>query len=173
MVCTNINKLIFFSNVVKSIRPTYGSKEELAALRSMIVILNLWSMHRISGEWTEISKKVWTVFWIIHCILSVVFLLHVYCLGFQTKSSQLFYVYKRNKDKQSRFHLLITARSLFFPHSTFILNGKTQQANCEYCSDLAQKTGRPTTRILVPHSAYCFTQFYDNWRLVALVLHRQ
>ena len=32
MVCTNINKLIFFSNVVKSIRPTYGNKKELAAL---------------------------------------------------------------------------------------------------------------------------------------------
>ena len=32
MVCTNINKLIFFSNVIKSVRPTYGNKEELAPL---------------------------------------------------------------------------------------------------------------------------------------------
>ena len=35
MICININNLIFFSNVVKYVRPTYGNKEELAPLSLM------------------------------------------------------------------------------------------------------------------------------------------
>ena len=33
MICININNLIFFSYVVKYIRPTYSNKEELAPLK--------------------------------------------------------------------------------------------------------------------------------------------
>ena len=44
MVCANINKLIFFSNVIKSVKPTYGNKEELAPL-NMVHLKNWSSMH--------------------------------------------------------------------------------------------------------------------------------
>ena len=37
MVCANINKLIFFPNVVKRGRPTYGNKEELAPITDHIL----------------------------------------------------------------------------------------------------------------------------------------
>ena len=44
MVCTNINKLIFFSNVIKSVRPTYGNKEELASLTEQSSFTSLLSL---------------------------------------------------------------------------------------------------------------------------------
>ena len=50
MVCTDINKLIFFSNVIKSVRPTYGNKEELAPLSIVLTALNTLCTHCVDEQ---------------------------------------------------------------------------------------------------------------------------
>ena len=52
MICINIDNLIFFPNVIKYVRPTYGNKEELGPLRTCQLVFK-GILHVLKGPFTQ------------------------------------------------------------------------------------------------------------------------